>query len=96
MAFNFVSQIKTIRERNEKAAAEAKSNFKFKSLTDQKPKPHILLILVDDLGFADIAKVGNIIKFIIYYYNYLIINLFLFFYLVAFEVFRVLTLIYVN
>ena len=50
IAFNFVDQIKNIRQRSIDAEIKAKSNFKMRSLNDPKNPPHILFILVDDLG----------------------------------------------
>ena len=55
MAFHFLDEIQKIQERNSNAEAEANADFKFKSLDDPVKKPHILFILVDDLGFADLG-----------------------------------------
>ena len=55
VAFHFLDEIQKIQERNSIAEVEANADFKFKSLDDPVKKPHILFILVDDLGFADLG-----------------------------------------
>ena len=55
VAFHFLDEIQKVQERNAVAETEANSDFKFKSLDDPVKKPHILFILVDDLGFADVG-----------------------------------------
>lgn len=55
VAFHFLEEIQKVQERNAIAEAKADADFKFKSLDDPVRKPHILFILVDDLGFEDLG-----------------------------------------